>query len=260
MRLSYLGVVLPLLWGCSGSHVVSGPDKTEAEKLKEAAPAWCATICSKLRSCDAARNQATDCGCDDGGDCNCTGSSGIDEKCESQCEKVVVGALVSEACASVVSRLQRCYDTQGCAVLQSDPAPCRDLENQADDCDGDDDEPPQVPPPSGEGGSYSGSSGEDPYPVPGYGPTATVVTCAESSSGGQADPPAPGTTELICEVGRADCSDGHEYAMTCLETYSGQRACVCSVDGVARGAFSPGSSCPTPTEMNAGCGWALSEN
>lgn len=264
MRARYLGVLASVLWGCSGSHVVAGPDKTEAQKLEDAAPAWCANICPRLRSCEEVPGQGTDCECD-GDVCNCSGGNGIDDKCEAQCEDLMVGALTSDVCAGVVSRLQRCYDTQGCTIFESNPSPCRDLENQAQNCydTGDVGDPPPIGGPNtgdGDADDPSAPYGDDPYPVPGYGPTATVVSCLESSAAGQADPPAPGTTDLICEEGRADCSDGHEYTMTCLETYSGQRACVCVFDGVVLGAFAPGPSCPTIDEMNAGCGWRLSEN
>ena len=48
MRSSVLGLLLPLLLGCSGQNVVAGDEKTKAEQLEASVPSWCESTCSRL--------------------------------------------------------------------------------------------------------------------------------------------------------------------------------------------------------------------
>lgn len=240
------GLWLPLVLACSGTNVVAGPELTEAERIEASLPAWCASTCQSLLMC-----WQDDCRCD-GDVCEC----GPDDSCEENCRSLLSSVLrTSAACAATAKRLQQCYDAAGCRVYDSD-RPCRDLEDQASECDptyyGSASPPdPPDPPPSDVPSGTAGSANLGPNSGP-------EVTCAGGFGGGQGLPQ-PGSTAVICEEGSFDCSDGRDYSMVCVATSSGQRACSCIVDAVVTGAFTPGESCPTREEMNAGCGWRLAE-
>ena len=254
MRVRFLGLWLPLMFACSGTNVVAGPERTEAERLEALLPTWCDDMCSVLRSCTDA-----DCGCEAEG-CSCS----IDEECAGQCRAELTAiARTSAACAATAGRMQRCYDAQGCAVLGNERA-CREFEDEAEDCNHADYDSGSTSPPEqayGTAGSASyGTAGSVSAGAPSVGPTSggPIVTCQGGVGGGPISPE-PGITGVICEEGRFDCSDGSDYSMVCVATSTGQRACSCLVDAVVTGAFAPGQACPTSAEMNAGCGWRLAE-
>jgi hypothetical protein len=206
-----------------------------------------------LRACDKSGSQDADCACS-GDECNCTGTAGIDDSCEEQCEDVLVSAAkASNACAAAAARMQKCYDDNGCALLETSDWPCREVENEVSACRGDSDRGDATDPPPQAVGPMPSDGVSTPQ-------TGSLVSCADGFSTGLADPPPPGSTGIICEEGRSDCSDGRAYAMTCVATSSGVLACVCVVDQTASKAFDAPAGCPTLAQMNAGCGWALSEN
>jgi hypothetical protein len=257
MRLSHWAAWLPLVVACSGTNVVAGPEKTEAERLAASTPAWCDMICTRLLACEG--NQPCDCG--DGDVCDCSGNR-IDEDCPQSCRESLGEAIKkSDECANAVGRLQSCYEAQGCGLFDEPPRPCDAIEDEAENCysrgDSGGAEPVAAPGPntSGTAGSanWGGPNG------PGVGPTAgALVTCAFMGSSGAGDPQ-PGMTAVFCEEEHADCSDGHEYTTTCVVTDSGERACFCTVDDEVRTAFGASESCPSLAEVNAGCGWWLAE-
>lgn len=240
-----LGLLLPLLGACSGSHVVAGEEKTKAEQLESALPTWCESICDRLRACPDSQS----CVCDASGDaCDCVG---VDEQCESQCSAAFERFTnAGEACAAVGQGLQTCLDGLSCTELgKDDTCALNDDSDVCPDADQTSDSSSSGPN-SGEDG---GSSGD-----PGAAPTVDnpLVSCPDSwgTGGGM---PAAGGSHVSCEEGRDSCSDGHEYSWICTVDTQGQRACSCLVDGVAAAGFAPAADCPELSEVNAGCGWML---
>ena len=69
----------------------------------------------------------------------------------------------------------------------------------------------------------------------------------------------PSGSSVTCEEGRDTCSDGHDYSWICVVSSQGEAACSCLLDEQVVGAFDPGVGCPALTEVNAGCGWNLTD-
>jgi hypothetical protein len=270
-------LMVPMFLGCSGANVVSGEDKTEAEKLAADLPSWCEKTCNRLRACDSAGDG--DCSCSSGDACDCTPTS-VNNDCPEDCEDTLSEfSKTTEACADVGRRYQACVDTLGCSDLDSDP-PClpSGAEIEACEIDGDDDVPPQA---NGSGGTTSsnpgpsyggtigaaGSASGGNYAGAGTGnagPVDRVVTCESgygaggTGSAGSANlPTGPSVT---CQEGRADCSDGHEYSWICVDDAAGHNWCSCFVDNTPVGALPSNGMCPSVDLVNAGCGWNLSSD
>jgi hypothetical protein len=242
-----LGLLLPLFWGCSGTHVVAGEEKTRAEQLESSLTSWCESTCKRLRACPA----PDDCDCS-GDVCNCVG---VDEGCEEQCPAAFeryTGA--GEECAAAGQRIQRCIDDITCNQLNGQD-PCKPTAAEKDACpEPDDSDTPPSGGPNGGGDTATGSTGGSTGTSPTVG--NPLVHCTDSyGSGGGA--PEAGGAHVSCEEGRSGCSDGHEYSWICSVDSQGQRACSCLVDGVASNGFQPAAECPDLTAVNAGCGWYL---
>ena len=63
----------------------------------------------------------------------------------------------------------------------------------------------------------------------------------------------PGTGQGSCYVSWQDCSDGHVYAIDCVET-----SCECLVQGQVTELLAPSSTCPEKkSDLNMLCGWDL---
>src|SRR6185503_21157083 len=93
MRARAFSLLLPLLLSCAGKNVVSGDDKTPAERLDALLPNWCKDICSRLDSC--ATNQP--CGCS-GDSCDCVQPSA---DCPAECEQEMARfTRGNDACAA----------------------------------------------------------------------------------------------------------------------------------------------------------------
>ena len=62
-----------------------------------------------------------------------------------------------------------------------------------------------------------------------------------------------GTNDGSCYVSWEKCSDGHVYAVSCVDTY-----CECLVQGTVTALLGPMQTCPEdkPT-LNVLCGWDL---
>lgn len=234
-----LGLFWSLLSGCSGENIVAGQEKTQAEQLTADLPAWCPRVCSRLRACPVSN------GCDCNGDvCDCIG---VDDGCEQQCPAAFARYTGSEACAAIGQRIKSCIDRMTCDQLGG-PDPCPATAAERDLCpEPNGSDSPGGDPTASAGGSSAGPNGGIP------------VTCVESSAAG-GGMPENGGARVTCEEGRNSCSDGHVYSWICSQDSQGQRACACLVDAEAATSFVPISSdCPALSQVNAGCGWALTQ-
>src|SRR6187402_1911856 len=191
MRVRFLGLWLPLMFACSGTNVVAGPERTEAERLEALLPTWCDDMCSALRSCTDA-----DCGCEAEG-CSCS----IDEECAGQCRAELTAiARTSAACAATAGRMQRCYDEQGCAVLGDERA-CRQFEDEAEDCnhadyDGGSTSPPEQAYGTAGSANYGNTGGST-----NYGTAGSVSYAGSASAGAPSVGPVYGGPIVPCQGG-----------------------------------------------------------
>jgi len=243
-----LSLLLPLLVGCAGKNVVAGEEKTKAEQLESALPSWCQSTCTRLRACET----SAPCQCDAESDV-CNSCVGVDENCEAQCKAYLAPFTgAGEMCAVIGERMEHCVDGLTCGDLggqdpcvpsAAEKAACPDP-NEIDDS-----------PPSGSVGDSAGPS-EGGAPSTGSYAGTNPVSCTDSygAGGGQ---PASGSSQVTCEEGRANCTDGHEYSWICARDSQGQRACSCLVDAHATAGFEPVMDCPDLSAVNVGCGWSL---
>jgi hypothetical protein len=176
-------------------------------------------------------------------------------------------------CASVGQRIRQCIDNLGCSDLNSQKDPCPLTASETDACS---------PPPQDSGGSDvsgigtagSASIGDNSStPMGGttsYGPSSSSggssavgpgpVTCKTDFAAGGGQPAQP-SAAILCEEGRDDCSDGHQYSWLCATDSEGRKACSCFVDSQVTGSFAPGASdCPTLAQVDAGCSFGIVEN
>lgn len=236
------GLLLPALLGCSGENIVGGTAQTKAEQLESALPEWCPSVCERLRAC------AESTGCDCNGDvCEC---SGVDDGCEEQCPRAFAPYVdAGEFCAAVGQRIQKCIDAMKCEDLDGRD-PCRPSAAELRACpDPNDPEDSDAPPTgagpsSGSGGPTDSSAGTNP------------VSCRNSTASGGGGL-ASGGARVTCEEARTECSDQRVYSWICSQDSQGQRACACLVDAQTTGSFVPTLDCPSASQVNAGCGWAL---
>lgn len=244
-----LGLLLPLFLGCSGENVVAGEEKTKAQQLEAALTTWCPSTCERLRACP----QSAACECTAGDECgSCVG---VDEGCERQCAAAFEPYIdAGERCAAVGQRIKTCIDGLTCENLGGED-PCRASNAEKAACP--DPNEIEVSPPMASGGPITGTGGTGAT----LGPSSnfTPVTCPDSYGAG-GGMPAAGGSFVSCEEGREGCNDGHAYSWICSQDSQGQRACACLLDSQAIASFVPISSeCPTLAQVNAGCGWALTQ-
>ncbi len=271
-----LGLLVGLsIGGCAGKNTVAGEDKTRAEELESSLPTWCQSTCERIDGCAVA-------GCDCQGDvCNC--SSGKPD-CQADCERAL-GRFVNDACVDAGEAFKRCIDTMTCddfngngkcEIAAEDKRRCPEVDDSGDE---------ETPPVSVGGGPVSGGGGAGPGPDPGTGATGntggngagpdpgpgsgaagstggavtgTSVNCGSGYGTGGGAPAEPASSAVICEEGRGQCSDGHEYSWICARGSEGQLGCTCFVDSQVTGGFDPQStSCPTQATVNAGCSWNI---
>jgi hypothetical protein len=258
-------LILPMFFGCSGKNVVSGDDKTNAEKLAADLPSWCEQTCQRLEVCDSSD------GCDCQGDaCECTSVGGDD--CVANCKDGLGKFAKDEACADTGRAYQACIDTLGCAELSSKSRPaCIPDEDAIDACDEEeaDDTPPQGVPSdndtSGNGDSDGSSTGGTPSyggPIPGPAPSpGPAVHCTDADGGGSAGSAGSANMSsgpyVTCQQAYGNCTNGHEYSWICIDEAQGQSWCTCFLDGDPVGAFTPAIGCPGVSEVNAACSWNL---
>lgn len=245
MRVRSLGWVVVFLAGCSGKNVVAGRDKTTLEELSDSAPGWCASTCTRLRSCESS--------CDCSGDtCDCVG---VDASCEAQCKSQMAKfTRGGEPCAEVGRRFEQCIDRLECADLRgSDPCPLSESERAT--CLSSDSETDTT---GTNGGSSPPTSSPGPNGASGGGPIVSCNGVTSSVRPSNADGSRPA---VECEAGRDECSDGHTYDWMCAVGSDGQRACTCFLDSQVITSFAPGpDQCPTVAQVDAGCGWNLAQD
>jgi hypothetical protein len=234
------GLILALVApGCSAENTVAGRDKTRAEALESALPTWCPAICERLRACDEARDA---CNCD-GDVCSCPN---VDENCPSECQRSMERFTTNEACAALGQRYVDCVDQQTCSGLVGARA-CDLTMTERASCPALDDT--STPPDAADGGSAVGAGGT--------GSAGASVTCVSAyGTGGTASATPPPSPAVLCDEGRGECSDGHQYSWLCASGSEGQLGCSCFIDTQVTGVFDPGSdSCPSLEAVNAGCHW-----
>jgi hypothetical protein len=241
-----LGLLLPMFLGCSGENIVAGAEPTKSQQLESALPTWCPSTCDRLRACP----QNTGCECTVGDTCDCVA---VDDNCEKQCRQAFARYVgTGEKCAVIGERIKSCIDGIMCSDLGgSDPCAASAAERAEcpDPNDSSGDEP--VAPTGPNGAGSAGSAG-------GYA-SANPVSCTGSYGVG-GGMPASGGSYVTCEEGRNTCTDGHTYSWICAQDSQGQRACTCLVDTQATAGFVPISSdCPSLSQVNAGCAWALTQ-
>lgn len=241
-----LGLLLPLFLGCSAENVVAGKEKTQAEQLESALPAWCPRTCARLRACP----ENAGCACN-GDVCDCLA---VDDGCEQQCPLSFARYIgAGEACAAIGQRIKNCIDRVACSDL-SGKDPCPTTPAERDSCPDPDRE--STDPPSAATGTGAGAA---PSSVGGGSANAIPVTCTDSTAAG-GGMPENGGAQVTCEEARSGCTDGHVYSWLCAQDSQGQRACTCLVDSHATGGFVPISSdCPPLSHVNDGCAWALTQ-
>jgi hypothetical protein len=273
MRRYVFGLLLPLFLGCAGKNTVAGEEKTKAEQLEAAVPSWCASTCQRLIDCT------------DGDVCDCSASTEscdcvsygatCPRECEAEMERWTRGG---DVCAAIGERFKDCIDAASCDTV-GHGADCKISEAEAQACP--DPNAPTVTDPTGPNEGYAGSatgygggpSTGGPYPIGGttsyagsatYGGTSAIggnsagpVKCLLGYGSGGGQPSDTSSAAVICEEGRGDCSDGHDYSWICVQDSQGQRACSCLVDSGVTGGFTPTASCPELAQVNAGCGWSI---
>ena len=264
MRAYVWTIILPMLLGCSGKHVVAGQEKPKEERLKEGLPSWCQKTCARYDDCRAQDPDPCQC---EGDYCSCVFEP---DDCREDCEEQLTKLTHSAECVDLALQLQHCVDTSSCEQLNSDDENvrpnCFPSDEQWDTCKeiGQDDDPPlgddgegSAPvsgtaggpvsyggTPSTAGASYGGSGG--------YGNTAgspsggssnyPSVHCAQvlpfegepSGEGGASD-----GRKFVCGETRTGCSNGHEYLWFCYDrpaTGPGD-ACYQYVDGMLVGTW-----------------------
>jgi hypothetical protein len=253
-------LIVPMFLGCAGKNVVSGDDKTNAEKLAADLPSWCEQTCQRLEVCD--NPDVCDC---QGDVCEC---KGVGDDCVNDCQDGLNKFAQSDSCAETGRAYLTCLDSLGCELLAAgSKPPCLPPESQLDACrDDEDDETPTAPTgPNGsggtsgtgdgpsEGGAYSG-------PVPGAAAAPSVgqaVSCNDSGGSGGGAPNAGSGPYVTCQESHSDCSDSHEYSWICVNDAQGHGWCTCFLDGDPVGALDPELICPSRAEVNAACSWNL---
>jgi hypothetical protein len=242
-----LGLLLPLFLGCSAENVVAGQEKSKAEQLESSLPSWCHDTCERFLACP----QDAACYCDVGEACD--SCIAVDDGCEAQCAATFVRYIdAGESCAIIGERIKTCIEGVACEDLGGkDPCSASEAEMRAcpdpHELDEDDVSPTVANPISNSGGGPGSNAGANP------------VSCLGSSGAG-GGMPQNGGAQVTCEEERGGCSDGHVYSWICSQDSQGQRACACLVDSQAKSSFVPNSSdCPLLAQVNAGCGWALSQ-
>jgi hypothetical protein len=245
MRAWLIGLGLPLVVACAGKSVGSG-EPTQAS-VEASLPGWCQSTCENLSICEGAK------------------SNGIESvaDCAQNCRaELTEGARRSQACAQRIEQFKSCVDAQGCAVVGNDEVCSLDNAKECDDDDDVDSVSPGAGPVPGAGGSAPGP-GPSPGPVPGTAggssgaiPSSPAVHCS-SGSGTAGAGQAPAGAQVICETGYGDCSNGSSYFATCVSTSEGRSSCSCFVNSKLSTAFDPGGVCPSPMQLNYGCGWNI---
>lgn len=239
--------------GCAGKNTVAGEDKTKAEQLEESLPSWCQSICQRFDACAVA-------GCDCQGDvCDCNdeyGSSSCPAECAREMER-----FANDACATIGENYKRCLDTMTCDDFEGG-SKCKLSQSDKQLCpETDSGDPPSA---VGGGPAVPGGGGTGNVPDPSTGgatggsASGTAVNCGSGYGTGGGVPDAPSSSAVICEEGRTDCNDGHEYSWICARGSEGQLGCTCFVDSQVTGGFDPQSAtCPTQSTVNAGCHWNI---
>ena len=279
-----LGIIVGLsIGGCAGKNTVAGADKTKAEQLESTVVSWCKNTCERFNDCATA-------GCNCQGDtCECTGvDAGCAKECEAEMARFTKG---DDSCAERGEKFKSCIDALTCDDFNGNGAKKCGL-TKAEESACPESDTPSEPAPSagggpvvdptggtGTGGTGSGGAtggdaagpstggvaagpstgGAAAAPSTGGSTSTGPVTChsAYGAAGAASDAPAP-TPAAVCEEGRGDCSDNHEYSWLCATGSEGQIGCACFVDKQVTGGFDPqSSSCPTLETVNAGCSWNL---
>jgi hypothetical protein len=241
-------VLIPLLSAaalaaCSSDHdIARGQDNSAV--TSETLGADCQSVCEIVVDCDAG-GSSQDCACTVDNECECTtyGPPRTVSECVSDCQKVFGPGLSQgvAACQDAVTVLFACVEAESCSGLGTPEVPgsCIELSRPAERaCDLDDD-PPVATTPTGD----------------------RYVTCQAGSSVGR-EPSGPAEPGLVCEKSWHDCSDGHDYRVTCVDPDgTGGLRCSCIVDERVEGNFEDATVCGTfsldQTAINRGCGWNL---
>jgi len=275
MRARAWSLLLPLLLGCAGKNVVSGEDKSSAERLQALVPGWCKDICNRFSSCVASHP------CDCSGDaCDCPQPTA---DCPAECEREMARfTRGDDTCAAAGESFKSCLDAStcqelydgACVVSATDDRLCPKIKDTSGQTD--------APSATGSAGSATAGSanidvGGDSAGVGGAsaggavggastggasasGGTSTIGPVVSCTSGyGSAGSAYGGaSSSLTCEEGRQYCSDGHDYNWTCVRNSQGRTGCTCFMDTQVTGGFDPGTDeCPDLGLVNAGCGWNL---
>jgi hypothetical protein len=109
MRRLVWALVFPVLWACSGQHLVPEERQTSVEKLESSLPSWCSQACDRLQTCAAKQS----CQCNDDA-CHCFEITG---GCATECEEGLAEYTHSETCADLALQMQRCIDYASCSQL-----------------------------------------------------------------------------------------------------------------------------------------------
>lgn len=270
-------LLLPLFVSCSGQNVVAGDEKTKPEQLAESLPEWCEQYCGTLNACNEGRP------CDCAGDsCRCVGVDVV--SCTAQCQKELrVYTLGAERCAELGQRFTGCLEKLSCEDLfRSAANDCEPTSSERAVCPDDGDEPSdEIPSQIGGSTSTAGSASishgtaGSAYGLPGEGGAPSMG--GSTSVGGSASTGGTGPTPSVhckeshgldgppnggveCDEGRLDCTDGHAYSWLCARGANLKLVCSCLVDAELTQGFEPNpGGCPTLSQVNAGCGFALQQ-
>lgn len=272
-------LVLPLLFGCSGKHIVAGSDKTKSEQLAESLPTWCREVCETLSVCAA----QTPCDCA-GDSCTCVETDVAE--CQQDCQQELQRyAARGDTCATIGQRFQTCVDQVSCDEFSSSKAnACEPTRAEQAACPDDEaDEPSGAAPVASGGTTFSAGAGGAPS-IGGTGVGGATGGAAPGAAG-EGSGGAAGTAgatygepvsclgaygvgggtgsdagAVVCEEGRLDCSDGHDYGWLCARGANLSLACSCFVDAELTRGFDPFSEgCPSLERVNEACGFALSQ-
>ena len=218
-----LGLLLPCLAACQVDNDIADDGESGSAEARVAAKSadFCTAQCERLSQCDI------------------DGLVGDPEQCIVGCQELFEEEFLhlGEACAEAGERYMGCISRSTCDDFANNSKICELSDAEEDACDEGD------MPPMGGGGVPTEAPPSD---------TGGPAICGAGVGGGSA----PGAGTFSCNTGWEDCSDGHTYSLSCIESEQGPPACTCFFDGNQTGIFSlVDLSCPSDSDAKVACGF-----
>jgi hypothetical protein len=207
--------------------------------------------------------------------CDCQSSFKTLDECVSSCSSSIGEHYLfkGETCADLGIGLLDCYSKLTCAnVTSGQDDPCGESAARSL-CSRSTNDVPTSPTTSGPSAAVGGSAGTAPATTgPAAGGAAAVsVTCSSGTGMGTAPvsgSAGPQPNQLLCETASSNCTDGHEYRVSCGTTQDLVVMCQCIFDNHAQVSFQDDAllssdpskaACNNTATLNAKCGWSLTD-